>query len=101
LAHHTHVGLPQYFIQREAAHAFIDGIWDHEVKFSILMGGERMLKDALNQALELECPWDHGHQGLEATVLGNLYASSVGASAISGVYADSNIPRRTPWKEVD
>jgi hypothetical protein len=84
LAHCTHTGLPQYYIRREAARAFIDGIEEQGVKFSFLMGGERMLEDALKQALGLKCPWGHGHQALGATRLGNLYASSVGASSISG-----------------
>jgi hypothetical protein len=43
LAHQILIGPPQYFIQKAGAHAFIDRIKDQEVKFSLLMGGERRL----------------------------------------------------------
>ena len=39
LAHRALVGLPVAFIQTEAAHAFIDGIRDWEVKQYFLLGG--------------------------------------------------------------
>jgi hypothetical protein len=42
------------FIQREAAHAFINRVRDWEVKQHLLMDGDRLLKEALNQAKELE-----------------------------------------------
>jgi hypothetical protein len=38
------------FIQKEAAHAFIDGIRDWELKLHHLMGSNRLL----NKALKLE-----------------------------------------------
>jgi hypothetical protein len=38
LAHRALVGLPVAFIQKEAAHAFIDGVRDWEVKHCLLMG---------------------------------------------------------------
>jgi hypothetical protein len=95
LAHCTHVGLPQYFIWREAAHAFIDVIWEQGVKFSLLMDGERILEDALKQALGLVGPWKHGHQGLGATNLGKLYASSVGASTFS----EEQYPQKDPLEK--
>jgi hypothetical protein len=38
------------FIQRKAAHAFIDGVRDRELKQHFLMGSDR----SLNQALKLE-----------------------------------------------
>jgi hypothetical protein len=41
-------------IQTEAAHAFIDGIRDREVKQHLLLGGDRTLNEALNQAMTLE-----------------------------------------------
>jgi hypothetical protein len=37
LAHRTFVGLPLAFIQTEAAHSFIDGVRDREVKQHLLM----------------------------------------------------------------
>jgi hypothetical protein len=52
----------------------------------------RMLKDALNQALELESSWNNGHQRLGTTRLDNLHTSSVGASVIIRENADSDIP---------
>jgi hypothetical protein len=39
LAHRAFVGLPADHIQTEAAHAFIDGIRDREVKQQLLLGG--------------------------------------------------------------
>lgn len=39
LAHRAFVGLPVAFIQTEAAHSFIDGVRDQEVKQHPLMGG--------------------------------------------------------------
>jgi len=54
LAHRAFVGLPVTFIQTEAAHSFINGMWDWEVKQHLLLGGDRTLNEALNQALKLE-----------------------------------------------
>jgi hypothetical protein len=54
LAHWAPVGLPQDFIQREAACSFVDGVKDWDVKQHLLSGGERSLNEALNQALKLE-----------------------------------------------
>jgi hypothetical protein len=54
LAHRALVGLPLAFIQTEASHAFIDGVRDRELKQHLLMGGDRNLNEALNQAMKLE-----------------------------------------------
>jgi hypothetical protein len=54
LAHRALVGLPADHIQTEAAHAFIEGIRDREVKQYLLMGGDGTLNEALSQALKLE-----------------------------------------------
>jgi hypothetical protein len=54
LVHRALVRLPVGFIQREAAHAFIDGVWDRKVKQHLLMGGDRTLNEALNQAVKLK-----------------------------------------------
>jgi hypothetical protein len=54
LAHCILFRLPQYFIQRETGHAFIDGMRCWEVKFSILMGSDMTLDKALSQTLRLE-----------------------------------------------
>jgi hypothetical protein len=53
LVHRSFVGLPEAHIQTEAAHAFIDGIRDREVKQYLLMGGDRTLNEALNRAVKL------------------------------------------------
>jgi hypothetical protein len=53
-AHRALVGLPADHIQTEAAHAFIDGIRDREVKQHLLLGGACTLNEALNQALKIE-----------------------------------------------
>jgi hypothetical protein len=54
LAHQAFVGLPVDHIQTEAAHAFIDGVRDWEVKQNLLLGGACTLNEALNQALRIE-----------------------------------------------
>jgi len=54
LAHRVLFGLPVTFIQTEAAHSFIDGIRDREVKKHLLMGGYRILNATLILALKLE-----------------------------------------------
>lgn len=54
LAHRALVGLPVGYIQTKAAHAFIDGVRDREVKQHLILGGDRSLNEALNQALKLE-----------------------------------------------
>lgn len=48
------VGLAVEFIQREAAHAFVDEVRDLDVKRHRLMRGDRSLNETLNQALEPE-----------------------------------------------
>jgi hypothetical protein len=53
LAHRDFVGLPVDFIQEEVANAFANRFWDREVKQHLLMGGEKSLNEALNQALRL------------------------------------------------
>jgi hypothetical protein len=54
LAYRAFMELPVSYIQTEAAHAFINGIRDREVKKHLLMGGESTLNEALNQDLKLE-----------------------------------------------
>jgi len=54
LAHRALVGLPVAFVQTEATHSFIDSIRDWEMKQHLLMGGDRNLNEALNQALKWE-----------------------------------------------
>jgi polyhydroxyalkanoate synthesis regulator phasin len=54
LAHQALVGLPEGHIQTEAAHAFIDGNRDREVKPHPLLCGACTLNEALNQALNFE-----------------------------------------------
>jgi hypothetical protein len=54
LTHWALVILPVEFIQKEASHAFIDRVRDRELKQHLLMGGDRLLIKALNEALKLE-----------------------------------------------
>jgi hypothetical protein len=54
LSHWSLVGLSVGFIQTEATNAFIDGVRDRKAKLHLLMGGDRTLNEALNQALKLE-----------------------------------------------
>jgi hypothetical protein len=51
LAHQALVQLPQQFIQREAAHVYVDGISDQEIKHKLLVGGDKMLNKASSLAL--------------------------------------------------
>jgi hypothetical protein len=39
---------------REAGNAFAGGIEDPDIKISLLIGGEKMVNEALTQALELQ-----------------------------------------------
>jgi hypothetical protein len=52
VAHRALVGLPVEFIQREAAHTFVDGVRERQEKQHLLMGGDRSLNEALNHALK-------------------------------------------------
>jgi hypothetical protein len=45
---------PEDLIQREAACTFVDRLKDQDMKQHLLMGGERSLSEAHNQALKLE-----------------------------------------------
>jgi hypothetical protein len=46
LAHKAHLGLPQYYIQREAASKCFDRIKDRGMKQQLLMASEKMLSQA-------------------------------------------------------
>jgi hypothetical protein len=54
LGHWTYVRFSENFIQMEAANSFVDGVKDLEVKQHFLMGSEKSLNEALNQAVKLE-----------------------------------------------
>jgi hypothetical protein len=54
LAYQALVGLPENFIQRETAHAILDGMRDYYAKQNYFTGGERSLNEALNQALKIK-----------------------------------------------
>jgi hypothetical protein len=57
LAPHASVGLPQHFIQREVAHAFVDSLQYSEVKFSLFMGDARMIDEALRLEAAKATAW--------------------------------------------
>jgi hypothetical protein len=50
LAYQALVGLPTYFIQSEAAFAFISGVKDLEGEPHLLVGGKRSLSEACHEA---------------------------------------------------
>jgi hypothetical protein len=54
LTHWALVGLPEYFIQREGAYAFVNEEKGRDVKQRLLMGAEVSLNEVFNQALNLE-----------------------------------------------
>jgi hypothetical protein len=49
LVHQALVRLPVDFIQSKAAHAFVNGVRDQELKLHLLMGGDRSPNKVLNQ----------------------------------------------------
>jgi hypothetical protein len=65
-----------YYIPREAAYAFFNGIKYQEMKQQLCIGSDRMLNEAFNQVLNLEATI--GTQGLSIGRLSDLDASSVG-----------------------
>jgi hypothetical protein len=54
IAHRDLVGLPVQIIQREAAHEFVDGVRDWEMKQHLIVSGGRSLNEALTQAPEAQ-----------------------------------------------
>jgi hypothetical protein len=54
LAHGAVVWFLVAFVQTEAAHPFIDFVRDRELKQNLLMGGDRTINEASNQALKQE-----------------------------------------------
>jgi hypothetical protein len=86
LAHRALVGLPLAFIQTEAAHVFIDGVRDRELKQHLLMGRERNLIEALSRAMKLEAAKEAA--GPAAKLLG-----------LTGTTSSSNYPAE-PRREV-
>ena len=54
LAHRAFVELIVAFVQTVAAHYFIDGVQDREVKQHLLMGGDTIINEALNQTQTME-----------------------------------------------
>jgi hypothetical protein len=54
LVHRAYPTLPEDHIKREAGKAFTDGVEDPDIKMQLLLGGEKTVKEALRQALELQ-----------------------------------------------
>jgi hypothetical protein len=54
LTHQALVTLREDVIQREAVYVFVNRVKDWDIKQHLLMGGERSLNEALNQALKPE-----------------------------------------------
>jgi hypothetical protein len=50
----AYLPLPEDHIRREAGKAFADSIEDLAVKIQLLLGGEKKVNEALQQALELQ-----------------------------------------------
>jgi hypothetical protein len=47
----TFFRFPDYFVPREAVSTFVDRLKDQDMKQHLLIGGERSLSEAVNQAL--------------------------------------------------
>jgi hypothetical protein len=45
--------LPEDYIRREAGKAFVDGVEDSDIKINLLLGGEKILREAPRQTLQL------------------------------------------------
>jgi hypothetical protein len=56
LAHRVLVGLPEDFIQKEAAHSFVDGVRVQKVKQQLIMDGDMLLNETLNNIMKPEAP---------------------------------------------
>jgi hypothetical protein len=54
LVHRSYPTLPEDHIKREEGKAFTDGIEYPDIKMQLLLGGEKTVKEALRQALELQ-----------------------------------------------
>jgi hypothetical protein len=54
LSHHAYLALPKNHIRREAGKVFSDRVEDPTIKLQLLLGGEKSVKEALRQALELQ-----------------------------------------------
>jgi hypothetical protein len=54
LAHRAYPNLPADYVAREAGKALTYGIRDADIKIQLLLGGEKMVNEALRQALELQ-----------------------------------------------
>ena len=54
LAHRALVGLPVAFFQTRAAHAYIDGMGDRELKQLLLKAADRIINEGLYQAMKME-----------------------------------------------
>jgi hypothetical protein len=54
LAHRSYPALPEDHLRREAGKAFADGVEDPAIKIQLLLGGEKTVNEALQQALELQ-----------------------------------------------
>lgn len=52
--HHTYPAVPENHVRREAGKAFTDGAEDHAIKIQLLLGGEKMVNEALRLALKLQ-----------------------------------------------
>lgn len=48
LTHRSLVGLPGHYIRKAAAHGFIDGMRDRDMKQQLVVGSERTLSETLN-----------------------------------------------------
>jgi hypothetical protein len=53
LARRAYPASPEEQLRREAGKTFVEGIEDYEIKICLLLGGEKTLSEALQQALEL------------------------------------------------
>jgi hypothetical protein len=54
LVYRAYLALPEDHKRREVGKAFAGGVGDHDIKIQFLLGGEKTVKDALKQALELQ-----------------------------------------------
>jgi hypothetical protein len=54
LAHRAHVELPEYLISTEATRVFTNGVSEQEIRRQLLLGCNKTLSEAVNEALDME-----------------------------------------------
>lgn len=76
LAHGAYRAVHEDCIRREAGKALVDTVEDPTIKLQLLLGGEKLVKEALRQALELQAitPSSQAPKNKHQDILGKTIA---------------------------